>query len=110
MKPTRKQQEWSMVGGDTLSFNVEIEGLEEDLRSMYFSCKPMTADYYVFQKDLNNGCRKIELGKYNIRVAPEDTQNLDPGKYRMDLQIGINNDKYTILQGTLNIVRDITQI
>lgn len=105
----RKSQDWSMYRGDTLSFNVEIEDLKEDLSSIYFSCKPMMDDYYIFQKSLANGCQKLETGKYNVHVSPEDTQNVDPGTYRMDLQIEIGADRYTVMKGTLKIVDDVTR-
>lgn len=100
----------SMVRGDTLAFGVEIEDLDQDLETCYFSCKTDPSDTeYVFQKSLEDGISKVETGKYRIRVAPEDTYSLEPAKYYYDLQIGINSDIYTILKGKLDIVVDITR-
>lgn len=99
-----------MVRGDTLAFGVEIEGLGQDLDTCYFSCKTDPSDTsYVFQKSLDDGITVVEQGKYRVRVAPDDTENLNTGKYFYDLEIGINGDIYTVLRGKLEIVYDITR-
>lgn len=100
----------AMVRGDTLAFAVEIEDLDQDLDTCFFSCKSDPSDTeYVFQKSLDNGIEKESIGKYKVRVAPEDTENVEPGKYYYDLQIGLNSDIYTVLKGQLEIVFDITR-
>ena len=100
----------AMVRGDTLAFAVEIEDLDQDLDTCFFSCKSDPSDTeYVFQKSLDNGIEKESIGKYKVRVAPEDTENVEPGKYQYDLQIGLNGDIYTVLKGQLEIVFDITR-
>lgn len=99
-----------MVRGDTLAFGVEIEGLGQNLDTCYFSCKTDPSDTnYVFQKSLDDGITVVEQGKYRVRVAPDDTENLNTGKYFYDLEIGINGDIYTVLRGKLEIVYDITR-
>lgn len=99
-----------MVRGDTLAFGVEIEGLDQSLDTCYFSCKTDPNDTeYVFQKSLEDGITVVEQGKYRVRVAPEDTENVAPAKYFYDLQIGINGDIYTVLKGKLDITYDITR-
>ncbi len=99
-----------MVRGDTLAFAVEIEDLDQDLDSAFFSCKKSASDKdYVFQKALDDGITKMSLGKYRVRVAPEDTTNLPAKTYRYDLQIGLNGDIATVLRGSLKIVEDITR-
>jgi len=102
-------QDWSMIRGDTLAFSVEIEGLEEDLDTMTFTCRKVNSENILFQKTLGNGCNKIETGKYRVRVAPEDTNSAQFGTYKIDLQIELNSDRYTILQGTLKIIEDMTR-
>lgn len=75
-----KDTKLSMVKGDTLAFGVEIEGLDQDLATAYFSCKnDPNDDKYVFQKKLNDGISKVETGKYRVRVAPADTASLAAG-------------------------------
>lgn len=100
----------NMIRGDTLAFTIEIEKLEDDLNSCYFSCKKsIEDDEYTFQKSLGNGITKVETGKYKIRIAPEDTHNLEVGTYIYDLQIGIGADIYTIMTGPLVIEKEITE-
>lgn len=99
----------TMVRGDTLSFGLEIEGLEQDLETAFFSCKSSySAPNYAFQKSLNDGITKVDTGSYRVRVAPGDTQQLEAGTYYYDLQIGVNNDIFTILRGALAIEHEIT--
>lgn len=101
---------FTMIRGDTFAFAVEIEGLDQDLTTAYFSCKADPSDEnYLFQKSLGSGISKVETGKYRVRVAPADTQNADAGVYRYDLEIGANGDIFTILRGKLKIVEDITR-
>ena len=101
----------NMIRGDTLAFAVEIDGLEgQTLSSAYFSVKADASDTeYTLQKSLSDGISEVEAGKYRVRVAPEDTANVEPGTYRYDLQIGANGDIFTVLRGKLKIVEDITR-
>ena len=99
----------TMVKGDTLAFGMEIEGLNQDLDTCYFSCKKDPTDNdYIFQKELEDGIEKVSSGVYRIRVAPSDTKNVEIGNYYYDLQIGVNGDVFTILKGVLKIEREIT--
>ena len=43
-----------------------------------------------------------------IRVAPNDTRDVDAGEYFYDMQIGVGSDVYTLLIGTLFLMQDIT--
>lgn len=104
------KKNFDLIRGDTLMFTIKIENLEEDLNSCYFSCKKsITDENYTFQKSLNNGITKEELGKYTVRVAPEDTQNIEIGQYIYDLQIGIGDDIYTVMNGSIIIEHEITK-
>lgn len=101
---------WRMVRGDTLAFIVQVEGGDLELDSVIFSCKTDTsATDYVFKKTLEDGVRKLEEGKYRVRVAPEDTKDLEAGTYAIDLQLGINEDIATPILGTLKILEDVTR-
>lgn len=104
------KKNFDIIRGDTLMFTIDIENLEEDLDSCYFSCKKNINDeYYTFQKSLENGITKIDTGKYQIRVAPEDTKSKDIGIYIYDLQIGIGQDIYTVMTGQFSINKEITE-
>lgn len=102
----------TMVRGDTLSFGMECvdgSGAGVDLDSAYMTCKKSFADERnVFKKSLGNGISKIGDGQYAVRVAPEDTMEIESGKYFYDLQIGVNGDIFTVKKGVLEIEDDVT--
>ena len=106
-------QNITMVRGDTLSFGFEIEGITQELDTAYFTCKKDLSNNPVFQKSLTDGISVVETGEnsisYRVRVAPEDTANLEIGVYNYDLEIGLNSDIYTILLGSLKIQGDVTR-
>lgn len=105
-----KNYNFTMVQGDTFIFGVSISGLESDLSAAYFSVKKnYTDENYTLQKSLNNGITKNSDGTYNVKIDPEDTKNVDVGKYVYDLQIGIENDIFTILRGVLKIEYSVTE-
>lgn len=101
----------TMIKGDTLSFGIEIDGLEgQSLDSAYFTCKNVpTSDEYIFRKKLWDGIHNNMDGTYTVRVAPADTANVTAGVYYYDLQIGINGDVFTVLLGLLTILQDVTK-
>lgn len=104
----------AMVRGDTFAFGVEIEldGEEQavEIDEAYFSCKKTARDSdYIFQKSLGNGITKVDDKTYRVRVAPEDTKDVDPGSYRYDFEIRVDDDIYTPLKGELTIMEDVTR-
>ena len=99
-----------MVRGDTLSFGMELVDLDQDLDSAFFSVKKNYADTdYVFQKSLNDGITKSGDNAYIIRIAPEDTADIDVRDYYYELRIVCNSDVFTILRGVLMLASDITR-
>lgn len=104
------KKNFEMVRGDSLIFTFEVENLNEDLVSCYFSCKKDIDDpEYVFQKTLEDGIQKVEENKYKVRVAPLDTKELEIGSYIYDLQIGVEEDIFTVMTGQLKIEKEITE-
>ena len=105
-----------MIKGDTLSFAFEVEFDEapQKLEKADFTCKANFDDNYaLFHKELEKG---INFSKqdgtklyYIVRVAPEDTENLEAGMYYYDLSIELNGDVFTILNGSLKIESDVTR-
>lgn len=101
-----------MTRGDTLSFGVSIVDLGQLLDSAYFTVKNNFDDEdFIFQKTLENG---IELDHiegedyyYKVRIAPDDTSNLEPKKYYYDFEINVNGDTFTLLKGLLDIEFDV---
>jgi hypothetical protein len=100
-----------MVKGDTLAFNVQVfddEGNPVTVDSAFMTCKKRPSDTEkVFQKSLNNGIEQSD-GLTLVRVAPEDTKEVDEGEYFYDLQIGVDDDVFTLMIGVLTLEQDIT--
>ena len=91
----------NMARGDTLSFGLEFEGLGQNLDSAFFTVKKNALDEEpIFQKTLANGITKQEDYVYIVRVAPDDTEDLDAGQYAFDMQVSANGDVYTIMTRT----------
>lgn len=103
-------KDFQMIRGDTLSFDVVMSGIDtSSVESLYLSAKRNRSDTeYVFQKSLSDGITLTE-GRYRIRVAPEDTENIDPGRYPYDLEVTISGDVYTLMQGKINVQEDVTR-
>lgn len=105
-----------MIRGDTLSFAFEVEFDEapQKLEKADFTCKANFDDNEaLFHKELGKG---INFSKqdgtklyYIVRVAPEDTKNIEAGLYYYDLSIKLNGDVFTILNGALKIEGDVTR-
>ena len=99
-----------MVKGDTLSFGLEFEGLGQNLDSADFTVKKDESDATaLIHKDLANGITKAEDYKYIVRLAPEDTANLDAGYYHFDVKISANGDVFTIMLGVLVLEQGVTE-
>ena len=107
---------FEIIRGDTLSFAFEVEFDEapQKLEKADFTCKAnFDDDDVIFHKELDNG---INFSKqdgtklyYVVRIAPEDTKNLETGMYYYDLQIELNGDVFTVLNGALKIESDVTR-
>ena len=100
---------FSMVKGDTFAFGIEIDGVDT-LEAAFFSVKKNKYDNsYAVQKSIGDGIYQVDDGVYGVRVAPDDTKNLDAGFYYYDLQIQVNLDVFTVLIGELEIVEEVTK-
>lgn len=116
--------------GDTYKFTIP---LENQLNSCYLTCRDgkTIKDELLFQLALNDGIEEeiiteeVETTtleneneqtittttyKYNFKIAPEKTQELEDGTYYYDIQIGIDNDIYTIQKGKLKLTWEVTSI
>lgn len=102
------QQNLAMVRGNTLSFGLQFEGLDQALDGAFLTCrKNFTDEGIAFEKTLGNGITLAESDNYIVRVAPEDTKNLEVGDYYYDLDIQVNDDVFTILRGVLSLLQDV---
>lgn len=105
-----------LIRGDTLSFAFEVEFDEapQKLEKADFTCKTnLDDDDVVFHKELEKGINFSRQDGtklyYIVRIAPEDTKNLERGMYYYDLQIELNGDVFTILNGAFKIESDVTR-
>lgn len=108
------EQNLTMTRGDTFAFGIEIEGNTQELDAAYLTVKKdIDADVYVFQKSLEDGISIVETGddsiSYRVRIAPNDTKNLEAGKYPYDLELRLNGDVFTPIKGVLYIEKDVTR-
>lgn len=104
------QNIFSMVRGDTQSFELEITENNESVTvdSIYFTVKNDThTDEVLFQKKLNDGIT-LTNDVYNITIDPSDTDSLDYGRYAYDIEIIKNSIKKTIAVGVLDIKEKVT--
>jgi len=104
------QNIFSMVRGDTQSFELEITENNESVTvdSIYFTVKNDThTDEVLFQKKLNDGITLTD-NIYNITIDPSDTDSLDYGRYAYDIEIIKNSIKKTIAVGILDIKEEVT--
>lgn len=96
-----------LVKGDTLSFGVEFEGLDQSLSSAEFTCKKSYDGPTLFKKTIGSGITMASSSPYQyiVRLAPEDTKLLAAGTYRYDFKIYINSDRFTLMRGALNLLQ-----
>ena len=98
-----------LTRGDTLAFGFIVDGVE-NLDSAFFTCKKNydDEDTILFKKSLGHGIEKTSEG-YTVRVAPEETENAELGKYFFDIQLGVNDDIYTVRKGILELTFEVTK-
>lgn len=103
-------ENFSLVKGDSFTFDLVISDIDESINisSLYFTVKKRNGEL-VFQKSLQDGITLLEDLKYRIRIDPQDTIDILSGKYKYDLELGLGDDIYTIMIGTIIIVDDVTK-
>ena len=105
-----ENQNITMVRGDSLSFNCiafDENGDAVTVDTAYFGCKKKATDgEYVFKKTLGNGISQ-DNELITVRVAPEDTAEVDPGQYFYEFRVGVEDDVFTLMIGTLSIEHDV---
>lgn len=100
----------TMTKGDTVAFNVIFEdkvGNPVTVDSATFTCKKRLTGEIIFQKAIGSGISQSG-GMMNVRIAPEDTKEIDEGIYFYDFNIGIGNDVFTIKKGAFTVEWDAT--
>lgn len=105
----------TMIKGDTLSVGIKLvdennNPITDDLKDISMTCRDSeNSDIIIFNKHIGNGITKSNEGEYVIRVAPEDTENVEAGKYVYDVELRTNEDVFTPLKGILTIDDDVSK-
>lgn len=99
-----------MRRGDTKGFEIEIseDNSFVQVDKMYFTVKDSyCTDDVIFQKSLGSGIT-IQNDKYYVVINPEDTENLEYGRYVYDCEFIKDGIKRTIEEGILYIKEEVT--
>ena len=104
-----------IVQGDTVAFGLEFEEVNDtgdfiDLTSAYFTVRESFEGEIKAQSSLGNGIAKEEVGLYSVSLSHEQTSELTPGTYYYDMQVGIDDDIYTIFTGVLTVIPSVTGV
>ena len=106
----------SMIRGDTMSFSFQLKGLggqrPEDIK---FTCKETTEDVNpLFICVLGEAITEIsydpdkDMLTYRVRVRPDQTAELDIGRFFYDLELKVNGDIITLMTGRFSLEPEIT--
>ncbi len=81
-----------------------------DFSEIYFTVKKTTRDKpFLFQKKLtNNEIVKLDHGDYQLRIEPEDTNELAYGNYKFDVQLEYENEIKETFVGDFIITEEVT--
>lgn len=94
--------------GDQFNFTITFTNLKTDLSSMTFGVKKSYEDnFFTIRKSFNNGITKIEDGKYQISVSPQETQGLEIGQYVFDLRFTLGSVIKTPLSGYISVLETV---
>jgi hypothetical protein len=99
----------SMVRGDSFAFDLRLTDFDGVITDIAFTAKKRAKDTEaVIAKTFSDGVTKISEGVYRVRVAPQDTSNVEAGRYMYDIQVTMGEDVITPLIGYITIVQDVT--
>lgn len=106
----------SMPRGDIRDVRFTIHNYEThepsdiDFDEIYVSFKTSTnSPNLLFQKKLTDGTvTKEEVGVYQFRIEPEDTDNLKIGTYAFDIELVYENLIKQTTVGVLEITPEVT--
>lgn len=94
--------------GDQFNFTITFTNLKTDLSSMTFGVKKSYEDNsFTILKSFNNGITKVEDGKYQISVTPQETLYLGIGQYVFDLRFTLGNVIKTPLSGYITVLETV---
>lgn len=97
--------------GDSQYIGFETEDLSGVVDRAFFTVRKTfeKTSPVILQKTLNNGISFLGDGVYRIKIEPEDTINLNLGKYYYDIELQENGDVSTVIKGQIILTYDITR-
>ena len=111
---TMYDQYITMIKGDTLQFAIKATDQDGELiifDEALFTVKKNHADESnILQKSLDNGISLVDNNHYAVRIAPEDTENVEAGLYFYDLKVKVEPDVFTLMHGVLEIDQTVSQM
>lgn len=106
-----------IVRGDTFATGVKVY-VSAIPDNIYFTCYGNIPGNTIFSKQLGEDISIIEsqtsvdkpYTSFKIRIAPEDTRDISPGKYLYEIKLSFEGDIRTIVQGTLTIIPEVVKV
>lgn len=103
----------TLMRGDSHYIGITLKHAEDAPDEIYFSVKEnKSRRTYLFQKSLGNGIEP-EAGaeglRYIITIDPADTASLSGGRYCYDIEVHINGDTITPVEGSFTLTEDVTR-
>ena len=106
-----------IVRGDTFATGVKVY-VSAIPDNIYFTCYGSIPGNTIFSKQLGEDISIIEsqtsvdkpYTSFKIRIAPEDTRDISPGKYLYEIKLSFEGDIRTIVQGTLTIIPEVVKV
>lgn len=96
------------IRGETRTISLEMDPVTlTESETLRFTVKPvydsdLTDKEAVLAKEIS-GPAELEDGIWTMWIHPEDTIEIEPGKYVYDLVLTSGTDRVTLLQGKLTI-------
>lgn len=102
-----------MIQGDYTCGSVELTNYPMKFDKAWYTIKRNVDDKdFVVQKKLGEGIELQDRNDsrfiYTVALYPEDTENLEPGMYSYDIRVQINDSKFTVMWGNINILPSVT--
>ena len=81
-----------------------------EFTEIYFTVKRnYNETRYLFQKRLSTGgIIKLDQGDYQIKIEPQDTQNMTYGKYKFDIELKCTTELKETFVGDFELTEEVT--
>lgn len=103
----------TLMRGDSRYIGITLKHAEFAPEEIYFSVKEnKSRRSYLLQKSLGSGIEPdagAEDLRYIITIDPADTASLAGGRYCYDIEVHINGDVITPVEGDFILTEDVTR-